>query len=76
MSTTTFDRYEVAQTLTEKQRWMYWELGSTIRNKFLSDHGFTPNEDRCQEKALVALHSVNWKSIKAAKALLTVTRGW
>lgn len=70
------DRFEVARTLNDKQSWMYWELGSIIRNRFLSDHGFTPNEDYCQEKAFIYLESTGWKSVKTAKAMLTVARGW
>lgn len=74
-TTTTFDRFEVARTLTEKQRWAFWTLGSEIRNRFLSDNGFVQDENRSHEKAFAYLHSANW-NLKTAKALLTANRAW
>lgn len=72
---TTFDRYEVAGELTEKQRYAFWTLGGLIRNRFLSDNGFVQDENRSHEKAFVYLESANW-NLNTAKALLTANRAW
>lgn len=73
--TSKFDRFEAAEDMTREQKYMYFHLAGDVYSRMMSNRGFA-SEDRCHEIALIALHSVDWKSMKAAKALMTVTRMW
>lgn len=74
--TSQFDRFEAGRQIEEaKHRTMYFQLAGDVYSRRMSNMGFA-SEDRCHEIALIALHSVDWKSMKAAKALMTITRTW
>jgi len=66
------ERHQIAQELTPKQRRMYHDLGSKVQS--IKSRGFLYNADEAHNLALWALDQVNWKSVKAAKALLAVSR--
>jgi hypothetical protein len=70
-----FDRFEVARTLTPKQRWMFWEVGGTVYGYRVRNFGYA-DENSSHETALAALHAVDWKSKKAALAMINVTKMW
>lgn len=74
--TTKFDRFEAGREIENPvHRTMYFTLAGDVYSRRMANMGFA-SEDRCHELALIALHSVDWKSMKAAKALMTVTRMW
>lgn len=75
MSTQKFDYIEVGRTLEPKQRSMYFQIGSELFGRQNANRGYS-NMDRAHEQALAALHSTNWKSMKAARAMLSVMRAW
>ena len=69
------ERYhEIANEMqmTQKQRNMYFQLGATVQNASLGRR----NAEYSHDLALGALVAVDWKSMKAAKAILTATRAW
>jgi hypothetical protein len=53
---------------------MFHQLGASVQSA--KSRGFLADADYCHELALIALEAVNWKSMKAAKAMMTVTRMW
>lgn len=64
-------RHQVAQDLTPKQRQMFFKLGSIVS---AAKRSGPSGDDRAHELALDALDKVSWKSVKAAKCLLIVSR--
>jgi hypothetical protein len=64
-------RHQVAQEMTPKQRQMFFKLGSLIS---AANRGGPSYDRRAHELSLWALDQVNWKSFKAAKYLLVVSR--
>lgn len=76
MQPQSFNRYEIGRTLEPRQRSMFFQLGNEIDSNRRTAWGFAPNADDCHETAFAILETVNWKSLKAARALLTATKGW
>jgi hypothetical protein len=72
--TADFDCYEVGRTLTPAQRSMFFRIGAEIQSQRAVRLGFLPNVHECHEQALWALETITWKSLKAARALLSVSR--
>jgi len=68
--------HEIANEMqmTQKQRNMYFQLGSLVQSNKTVNMGFKVDPNYCHEIALGALEAVNWKSMKAAKAILVATR--
>jgi len=64
------------RNLNPKQRQMYFRLGSEIQSSKTVRMGFRVSANYCHEIALAALDASNWKSLKAARAIVTVTRSW
>ena len=62
--------------MTTKQRVMYFRLGAEVENAKRVKMGFAVDPNYCHGVALGALEAVDWKSLKAARAIITVTRGW
>jgi hypothetical protein len=67
-----FDRHEVGRTLEPRQRAMMFEFGAEIANR----RRVAFNDDAGCEIALAMLHSVNWKSVRVARALAIQTRNY
>lgn len=67
-----FNRHEVGRTIDVKKRQLFFQLGSQIQSIKSRQFGFLFNADHAHEMALWALDKINWKSMKAAKALMKV----
>lgn len=76
MDTQKFDLYEFGNSLEGKQRTMFFHLGAEVQSSKNRSMGFHVDPHHCHELALIALDSTNWKSLKAAKAMLSVMRAW
>lgn len=74
MNTQKFDYMEVSRTLEPKQRQMYFALGNMIYAAKTCNRGYAANVDMCHELALAALTAVNFKSLKAGKAMASVMK--
>ena len=70
------NRHEVGRGLEIRQRNMYFMLGAEIHNYKTVTLRYSIDEDYCANIALWALSSTDWKSLKAARAMLTAARKW
>jgi hypothetical protein len=70
--------HEVAKEMTPKQKSMYFQLGAEVANRKAVQYGFRTDsmENYAHELALVYLAATEWKSLKAARAMMTVRRVW
>lgn len=69
-------RHEVGRYLEVRQRNMYFSLGAEIQNYKTVTLRYSVDADYCANLALWALSATDWKSLKAARAILTATRRW
>ena len=60
--------------LDARQRQMYFRLGAEVQNAKTARLGFQADGDYCHEIALSVLDATNFASLKAARAMLNVTR--
>lgn len=63
-------RHEIARTLDSKQQYLFHQTGAHVQSLLATRLGFLPDANYCHDVALAALESTNWKSLKAAKAML------
>lgn len=70
--------HEVADGMTPKQKSMYFQLGAEVANRKATQYGFrtTDMENYAHELALVYLTATEWRSLKVARAMMTVRRAW
>lgn len=68
------NRHEIARTLEPRQRTMFHQLGATVQNIKTVKLGFQYDADEAHQHALWALDATKWQSLKAAKALLHISR--
>lgn len=67
--------HKIGAELEPKKRAMYFNLGARVcASRRVSRRDF--NDNNGHDLALIALEATNWKSIKAARAMLTVMRAW
>lgn len=69
-------RHEFARTLSPKQRDQFFRLGSEIQSSMSVRLGYQVDADYCHETALAMLEAVEWKSLKAARAMTSLMRQW
>ena len=67
--------HRIGASLTPKQRGMYFRIGAEVQSS-KSTRGRLVDAGYCHEIALGALVAIDWKSLKAARAILTVTKAW
>jgi hypothetical protein len=73
-TTDPFDMYAVGRTLSAEQRSMFFRIGAELQSRAAVRLGRLPDANPYHEQALWALETTAWKSLKAARALLSVSR--
>ena len=70
--------HELANELkmTPRQRGMYFQIGAEVESSKRVTMGFAVDPTYCHEIALGALEATEWRSKKAARAMITATREW
>lgn len=68
------DYHRIGSQLDPHKRSMYFRLGAEIEGRMTVRFGFKVRPSYAHEKALTVLEAVNWKSLKAARAMWAIIR--
>jgi len=68
--------HETGEILEPEQKNMCFQLGAEVEGRLDVMRGFKHDPNYAHELALAALEAVDWKSLAAAKAIMTATRMW